>query len=52
MTSVGVKDRSYKPGQPRHRCEEPNCGSSFARLEHLRRHKLKRKWKPLEISLD
>lgn len=37
------KDRSYQPGQPRHYCDVKDCDASFARLEHLRRHKTIRK---------
>lgn len=44
QAKVRKKDRSYQPGQPRYYCDEKGCDSSFARLEHLRRHRTIRKY--------
>lgn len=33
------KIRSYQPGNPRYYCDWEGCSASFARLEHLRRHR-------------
>ena len=38
-SKIKKKDRSYQPGQPRHHCDYEGCTASFARMEHLKRHK-------------